>query len=341
MKHVIELTAENPAWDDFLARYEHLIFHTPKFFHFFEKTFAQKLLYLAVVSDDNITLVFPSVLIKHLLFGRKIISVGYLEYGGFAGEKEDIPLVLEYIKNCYGYVSYIEIRQGLEKFDGILSANTIATIPYRRFLLPLASVDTAWKGIQKHKRKAIKKAEEDGVVICEFGIDDINHFYELYLRNMRSFGSPPYGRHFFLNFIYMGMGKIFGAFINGKLVAALAGYCYQTRIHIIIAVSDDKYLINRPNDAVHWAFIKYGCENGYTLFDFGRTREGSGQHEYKEKFGAEMHPLHHYYLLFNTKDIPHMDPTDKKMKVAAAAWKHLPLFVTEKTGHWLREGLGI
>lgn len=341
MKHVIELTPENPAWNGFLTRHEHLVFHTQGFFKFIKKTFTQRPLYLAVANGDYITLVFPSVLIKHLLFGRKIISVGYLEYGGFAGEKEDIPLVLEHMKNNYGYVSNIEIRQGLEMFDSILSANTIAAIPYRRFLLPLVSVDSALRGIQKHKRKAIKKAEEDGVVVRELALGDIDSLYALYLRNMRSFGSPPYGRHFFLNFISMGMGKIFGAFINGKLVAALAGYCYQKRIHIIIAVSDDKYLINRPNDAVHWAFIKYGCENGYTLFDFGRTREGSGQHEYKEKFGAEMHPLHHYYLLFNKKDIPHVDPTDRKMKIAAAVWKRLPLFVTEKTGHWLREGLGI
>ncbi len=343
MKQVIELANETPAWNTFLATHEHFIFHTPQFMQFLQKTFAQKVLYLAVVDEHwAISLLFPSVLVQHPLFGKKIISLGYVEYGGFAGEKEDVPVIVDYLKEKYaGIVSSLEIRQGLEEFDATLSSTLSATSPYKRFLLPLRSADSVWQGIQKHKRKAIKKAEEDGVVVRELTMEDIDLLYALYLRTMRSFGSPPYGKHFFSHFMSLGMGKIFGAFLGNKLIAGLVGYCYRKRIHIIISVSDDTYLINRPNDAVHWAFIKYGYDNGYTMFDFGRTREGSGQHEYKAKFGAVMYPLHHYYLLFRGKDIPHLDPTDYKMKLVSAAWKYLPLSLTARYGHWLREGLGI
>ena len=175
----------------------------------------------------------------------------------------------------------------------------------------------------------------------ELRAEDVPDLYGLYLKSMQSFGSPPYNTQFFMNFLELGMGKIFGAFFEGKLVAALVGYCYQKRIHVIISISDEVQLQHRPNDAMHWAFIKYGCEQGYELFDFGLTREGSGQHEYKEKFGSQMHPYHQYYLLLKKKEIPRIDPTDKKWKFAVAVWKQMPLCISRRIGPWLRAGLGI
>ncbi len=337
----IVLATPCQAWTDFLQKNEHLIYHTSQFYTFITRTFNQKPLYLAVQEKEKWTALFPAVLIHHPLFGKKIISQGYIEYGGFAGRKEDVPEILTYIKKHYSDVSFLEIRQGLEQFDTVLPKYCKTISVYKRFLLSLGKTEEVWMSIQKAKRKAIKKAEHDGVVVRELGMNDISALYQLYLRNMRSFGSPPYGEHFFRNFLSLGMGKIFGGFMGKVLVAALVGYCYQKMIHVIIAIADDNYLINRPNDAVHWAFIKYGCDNGYGVFDFGRTREGSGQHEYKEKFGAVMKPLHQYYLLLKAKHIPHLDPTDHKMRVASTLWKQLPLIVTEKTGHWLREGIGI
>lgn len=341
MDRCISIVSPSPQWNYFLQKNDHHIYHTPQFYTFITTTFSQKPLYLAVMEKGKWTALFPGVFIDHPLFGKKIISVGYLEYGGFAGKKEDVPDVLAYVKKHHGDVSFLEIRQGLEQFDAVLSKYCKTRMEYKRFLLPLGKTGDIWNGIQKHKRKAIKKAEADGVKVRELGKDDIPALYHLYLQNMRSFGSPPYGENFFRNFLSCDMGKIFGGFVGNTLTAALVGYCYQKIIHIIIAVSDEKYLMYRPNDAVHWTYIKYGCENGYTLFDFGRTREGSGQHEYKEKFGAEMKPLHHYYLLLKAKHIPHLDPTDRKMLLASTVWRRLPLIVTEKTGHWLREGIGI
>src|SRR3989338_3617236 len=223
MLSIIELTLENKEWNEFLKTHEHLIIHTPKFYEFLKNTFQQKPLYLAAVDKENrIHLILPCIHIQHPILGKKIISTGYIEYGGFAGKKEYVPFVIEYLKKIYSEkVSFIEIRQGIEQFDDILKANTTSTTPYKRFLLPLKTTEEIWKNFQKHKRKAIKKSEEDGVIVKEIGEGYISEIYLLYLKNMRSFGSPPYGKIFFENFLKFGMGKIFGAFIGNKLASIL------------------------------------------------------------------------------------------------------------------------
>ena len=164
---------------------------------------------------------------------------------------------------------YLEIRGGLENFDSVLSSQLQKENLYKRFVLKLESKETIWKNIQKSKRKAIKKAL-DGVEVKELSFENINELYHLYCRNMHSFGSPPYSKQYFFSFYHNlvenKLGKMLGSFYNGKLVSALVGFCYQDRVHILIAVSDQKFQEFRPNDAMHWKFIE--CLGGPKYISF-------------------------------------------------------------------------
>ena len=111
------------------------------------------------------------------------------------------------------------------------------------------------------------------------------------------------------------LGIIYGSYYQGKLVSALLGLHYQDRVHIVIAVSDPKYVEYRCNDAMHWHFIKWAIKNNYNYFDFGRVREESGQFEYKRKWGPELLELPSYFMLWNTKEIPIVDPKSRKYKL--------------------------
>ena len=135
------------------------------------------------------------------------------------------------------------------------------------------------------------------------------------------------------------LGKIYGAYYQGKLVSALVGFCYQDRVHIIIAISDNNYKQFRPNDALHWRFIKWACNNDYQFFDFGRVREESGQFEYKRKWGPELLELPSYFLLWKAKEVPVVDPSQYSLLVKI--WKLMPLWLTRLIGMTLRKKLGI
>jgi FemAB-related protein (PEP-CTERM system-associated) len=339
--NIIEIKESNEQFEGFLNTNEHSVFHTFSYKKFIEEAFDCKYSILAI-DDGGIKTVLPVVRIKSRLFGNKIISSAYLEYGGFAGDENYVGGMVDFIDKKYSGDDYLEIRGGIEKFDSVLSSRLIKKNLYKRFILRLGDVEGVWRGIQKWKRKAVKKALRN-VEVKEVPFSDLNEFYGLYCKNMKQFGSPPYAKKYFVSFyrniVSEKQGKIYGAYYQGKLTAALLGFCYQDRVHIVIAVSDIKYRWCRPNDAVHWEFIKWACKNGFKYFDFGRVREGSGQFEYKRKWGPELLELPSYFLLWKMKEVPMVDPS--KYGLATKLWRKMPLWATKLVGMKLRKGLGI
>ena len=339
----IKIVDEN--WTNFLQKNEHLIFHIFPYKQFIEDAFGCHYRMLSIIDDGAIKAIFPFVEVRSRLFGNKIISSAYIEYGGFAGDKQYVNPLLDFMAQKYKQNNeYMEIRGGLEKFDLILSTRLIKKDLYKRFVLPLHDEQAVWNNIQHSKRKAINKALKEAEV-KEVPLAELPSLYLLYCQNMRRFGSPPYSKKYFESFyqhlVPKGFGKIYGAYVQGKLVSALLGFCYHDRVHILIAVSDPQYQQYRPNDAVHWTFIRWACQNNYRWFDFGRVREDSGQFEYKQKWGPTLHDLPSYFLLWNIKDIPVMEPSSARYKAMVALWRKMPLGITKALGMKLRKGLGI
>jgi len=337
---IIDVSSEQRLWEEFLQKNTHLIFHTPLYQQFIEKAFGVKYSVLGVVEAGEIKVILPVMEVHSSLFGNKMISTAYLEYGGFAGDLAYVSSLLDHIDKSYSKdYDYLEIRGGLEKFDGVLSENLQKALLYKRFVLSLDG--DVWQGIQKSKRKAINKSLKN-VDVRELSAKDIDEFYLLYLHNMRSFGSPPYSQNYFVQFFSLvekGYAKAFASFYQGKMVSALLGFCYGDRVHILIAVSNQEFQELRPNDAMHWKYIDFAKAQGYRWFDFGRVREESGQFEYKQKWGGTLMELPSYFLLWKAKEVPVVDPA--KYSLLVKIWKRLPLAVTKMVGMKLRRELGI
>lgn len=336
---IIELNQETEEWKDFLDNHEHKIYHTPEFKSFIENTFKAKPRYFAYTLNDEIKTILPVTEVKSIFFGKRLISVAMLEYGGFAGEPQYTDELISHITQQYkNSFDHIEIRQGLENFDQPLSK--YQNKPVKRFILPLTTEQELWKNIQKEKRKAINKSIKY-LNTMELGTEHINQIYKLYLNNMHAFGTPPYPKRFFINFIKSNLGKCFGSFYEGKLTAFLLGYTYKDRIHVVIANAYPKYLKYRSNDAVHWQFIKWGLDNNYKIFDFGIVREESGQFDFKRKWGAELKDLNKYYIPLKSNNITEPDPNNPKLKNILKIYKKMPVFATKIAGKLFRDGLGI
>jgi FemAB-related protein (PEP-CTERM system-associated) len=343
---VVYLDVEDKRWQSFLAKTPHFIFHTPEYKQFFQSAFKAKILCLAAGDESGIRTLFPVVLVKHPVFGTKLISTAFLEYGGPCGEMASVPEIIRHLEKDYSHAcKYLEVRQGLSGYEHVLSGVMQKCPEYKRFVLDLGREADIWQNIQREKRKAVRKAQKEGVIVRETAADEVNEVYDLYCQNMRSFGSPPFPKSYFVslfeNLVPKQMSKIFGAYVGGKLASFLLGFLCQDRIHIVISVSQPEYLKYRTNDALHWHFIKFGCDHGFKYFDFGRVRPDSGQFEYKKKWGASLLDLDHFYLLWKTKSIPRLDPENSRYSLYSKLWKRLPISLTRRIGPWLREGLGI
>ena len=84
----------------------------------------------------------------------------------------------------------------------------------------------------------------------------------------------------------------------------------------------------------------HAVRRGARLFDFGRSKHGTGSFSFKKNWGFEPQPLAYRFLLREGSAIPEQNPLNPKYRLMIAAWKRLPLPVAGLIGPRLVRGLG-
>ena len=94
------------------------------------------------------------------------------------------------------------------------------------------------------------------------------------------------------------------------------------------------------NVFMFWEVMRRACERGYRLFDFGRSKIGTGSYTFKRNWGFEPTPLYYQYKLADGQKIPDQNPLNPKYQLLIATWKRLPLSVANVLGPPIVKGLG-
>src|SRR5258708_26084333 len=47
------------------------------------------------------------------------------------------------------------------------------------------------------------------------------------------------------------------------------------------------------NDFMYWELMRRACERGIRVFDYGRSKRGTGSFDFQKKWGFEPQPLHY------------------------------------------------
>jgi hypothetical protein len=343
------------SWDEYVVTHpEGRFCHLMGYKRVVEETYGYRAIYFAIEKDKRIVGVFPSFLCKSIIFGKKIASQPFSEYGGILAQEltqNDYEQIFEALGKAMRQtnVNLIEIHGGFGIPENVRERYLSPTFSHHRAVLRLSDkVEEIWKKrISYEVRKAVGKAERSGVK-CYERVDRAmitEKFYPLFLASMKRLGAPPHPLAYYVKCYehlkdYL---KIFWAEYEGKTVAALLGFVVGKAAHIINIVSDDKYWSKRPNDLCHWSFIKWGCENNYQFFDMGSVRY-EGQRRYKEKWGAELQEYAHHVFApnLNEKEMKSktFDSSSRSMTFFSSAWRKLvPLTVSKSLGPMVRKQL--
>ena len=154
--------------------------------------------------------------------------------------------------------------------------------------------DRIWEEMAGSARRAIRKAEAEGVEISRAdGLSDLRAFFELHLRvrkNKYGLLAQPY--RFFESiwerFMAEDRGVLLLARSNGQVIGGVMYLEWKDSLYYKFNASDPGELTSRPNDALLWAGLKYGHERGLRLLDFGVTiLEQEGLLRYKRKYATE------------------------------------------------------
>jgi FemAB-related protein (PEP-CTERM system-associated) len=205
---------------------------------------------------------------------------------------------------------------------------------YYTFLSEIDSTDEAnLARIPRKQRRMVRQGEKHGLKAV-FDNRRLREFYDVYAESVRNLGTPVYGFSFFANLLgaFGERCKVLVIEHNGKVIAGVLSFFFRDQILPYYGGALKEYLHLAPNDFMYWELMRYGASNGYKIFDFGRSKEGTGPFHFKRHWGFEPTPLPYWYYSPNGNGIPDTSPLNPKLQWAIRIWQGLPLGVTKALG---------
>jgi hypothetical protein len=83
---------------------------------------------------------------------------------------------------------------------------------------------------------------------------------------------------------------------------------------------------------MYWELMCHAARQGYRVFDFGRSREGTGPYNFKRHWGFEPVPLPYQYVMMGGREVPNLSPSNPRFAAAQRLWRRIPLPVTKLVG---------
>jgi FemAB-related protein (PEP-CTERM system-associated) len=299
-----------------------------------EQTFGHRTMYLAARSRSSALVgVLPLTELKSRLFGRMVVSLPFFNYGGIcAGDDAARSTLLSAAIDLARdrRADFLELRH-----ESPLSLDTPVktTKVAMRLELPESS-QKLWQGIGSKLRNQVQRPKKDSMTSVVGGSELIDDFYSVFAANMRDLGTPVYSKAFFRNIMRRFPDRTWIAAVYKDRMPIASGFLagFRDQLEIPWASSLRQFNRSSPNMLMYWSCLEFACDQGYRIFDFGRSTTGGGTFRFKEQWGARPHQLYWHYWLPDGRPLPEVNPANPKYQAAIAVWRRLPLGITCRLG---------
>jgi serine/alanine adding enzyme len=329
---VREFEGSEAEWDGFVTAcdgWTHM--HLIGWRQVISDVFGHDCYYLVALVEGEIRGVLPLVTIRSPVFGRFLVSMPFLNYGGPLGAPDAIrQLVAAAVELADKMnIDLLELRsRGRLDIPLPDSARKITvTMP----LVP-NDPDALWGRFSSKFRNKLKRSTRDGVEV-RFGPDQIDAFYSVFRHHMRDLGTPTLPRRLFEAVAErFGESSWFGcAYLEDRPIAGGCALSWGDEVEMTWSAARREFSHLRPNGHLYWSFMERACSEGYSTFNFGRCTPGSGTHTFKRSWaGADDEPLHWYFRSDDRSATP--TPDDPSFSWGPRLWKRLPVPLASALG---------
>ena len=333
--------AERPRWDKFVESCpEASFFHDPGWKSVVEDSFGHDTYYAFAEKDGNICGVIPLVHIKSLLFGNTLISNGCCMGGGIAAADDGAWRALDaYATEIFNdtKADFLEFRQPARLHDDWARRNDL----YATFKRPIEQTeDDNLKQIPRKQRAVVRKAIKSELV-DEFD-QSIDAFYDLNALSVRNLGTPVFSRKYFENLLshFEGRCDILTVRLDGRPVSSVLSFYFRDSVMPYYTGSIPEARRLGANDFMYWRLMRRAVERGFTMFDFGRSKIGTGPFSFKKNWGFEPEEIVHEFKLRDGAELPNLNPTNPKYRLFIEMWKRLPLPIANAIGPHIVRNIG-
>jgi FemAB-related protein (PEP-CTERM system-associated) len=334
-----------PAWDAFVhERPDGTFFHLAAWRHVIERAFGHQTHYLMAERDGAVAGILPLAQVKTRLFGDALISVPFCVYGGpLAADAETAVTLAEHAAGLMRGLGapVLEFRcRAPEPWLDPAEWPTRSDL-YVTFRKLFAGDDEAnLKAIPRKQRAMVRKGIDRGLHSV---IDEApERLHRIYAESVRNLGTPVFALRYFrlLVELFRDSADVVTVLDGEEPIASVLNFYFRDEVLPYYgggrAVARDRY----GNDFMYWEVMRRAAARGYRLFDFGRSKLGTGAFAFKKNWGFSPEPLHYRFRLAPGAQIPDLNPLNPKYRMFIAAWKRLPLPVANAIGPHIVRGLG-
>lgn len=333
---------EGAAWDRFVAEAPSAsFFHRYAWAEVIQESFGHDPHYLMACQGDRIYGILPLVHKKSSLFGDALISTPFLSYGGVASDDPDARRVLELraaeLADALS-VQYLEFRDSGSKRDGDLpSATQYATF---RKAIPESLEEIIQNVPRKGRRHDLKRSQRQGLIFEVPG--RLEDFYRVLGESYRDLGTPIFPKAYFKRILdaFPQETELCTVKKDGQPLSAALVFYFRDHVQPFYAGGRR---VARNLHANDFLFLKIMCrarERGIHIFDFGRSKVGTGSYAYKSHWGFEVAPLSYRYKLIRGDHLPNLSPLNPRYKHLIRLWQKLPLAIANALGPQVSGHLG-
>jgi FemAB-related protein (PEP-CTERM system-associated) len=334
-------------WDNFLSSQKHAWpYHLYGWGNAIFQTYKHKPYYLIAEDNNKITGVLPLIHFKFPCLVNNLIALPYCDVGNYIGNndvtfKELLNKALEIGEELK--VKEIELRGSIQcnaHKDFSLSKGKINKV--RMFLNLPDSSDALLASFKSKLRSQIRKSKKNGISFRWGGEADIDSFYTVFSENMRDLGSPVHARAWFHSILSnlhenarIGIVELEKQVVGGCIILML-----NDKVSIPWASTLRKYNNLAPNMQLYWNVLKFSCDNGYRIIDFGRSTVGEGTYKFKAQWGAAAEPLE-WYTIINKENEENYNNDTKYRYFFERCWSNLPVKFTNYLGPKIRRNISL
>ena len=331
-----------------LARWDAFVFAHPAstFFHLgawagiIKSVFGHNVYFLYAERDGQILGVLPLGHISSWLFGKSLTSLPFAVYGGplcvsseatqlLEGEAQRIAIELG--------VAHLELRNIVRVHDDWPLQDLYVT--FRKPILPTAEANML--AIPRKQRAMVRKGIKNGLGAS---LDaKVDRFFALYADNVHRHGTPAMPKKYFqalLNAFGKDCEILIITAADGSPLSGVMSFYFRDEVLPYYAGDDETARDLAGNDFKYWELMRRACERGLKVFDFGRSKQGTGSFAFKKNWGFEPTALHYEYRLYKRDAIPQNNPSNAKYKLLIETWRRMPISLANWLGPFIVRNLG-
>ncbi|MHB1200795.1 MAG: FemAB family XrtA/PEP-CTERM system-associated protein [Polaromonas sp.] len=328
-------------WDDFvLACPEATFFHRAGWQKIVHEVFRHDTYFLYAEADGLIRGVLPLGHVNSWLFGNSLTSLPFAVYGGVAAVSaqaaEALELEAQKIANRLG-VAHLELRNVNPRHTDWPTQDRYVT--FRKEIL--SSEEANLLAIPRKQRAMVRKGIKNGL-ISEID-NDPDRFFALYADNVLRHGTPAMPKRYFkalLDEFGPDCEVLTVIASDGRPLSSVLSFYFRNEVLPYYAGDFEPARELAANDFKYWEVMRRACTRGLKIFDYGRSKRGTGPYAFKKNWGFEPTPLHYEYRLYKRDAIPQNNPSNAKYKLLIAAWRHLPIGLANWLGPFFVRNLG-